>query len=142
MRFEITTPEKVVLKEQIKRITAPTKNGEITVLPGHIPLVSILAPGVIEIELENGEKRALATASGFIEVLKDKVVILADNAMRAEDIDEKKALEAKEKAQKLMSTLKREDKTRFAEINAQIAVELAKSKAVRRWKKIKNIELK
>lgn len=137
MRFEITTPEKVVLKEQVKRVTVPAKDGEITILPGHIPLVSILLPGVIEIELESGGTRALSTASGFIEVFKDKVVILADTAERAEDINEKQALDAKVKAEELMKTLKREDRERFTEINAQIAIEFAKSKAVKRWKSIK-----
>ncbi len=139
IKFEITTPEKIVFKEKVKKITVPTKSGEITILPGHIPLVSILLPGVIEIELENGEKHALSTASGFVEVLKDKVVILSDTATMAEDIDEKQVLDAKVKAEELMKTLKREDKERFTEINAQIAIEMAKGKAVKRWKKIKGL---
>ena len=49
IKFEIVTPERTVLKEEVQQVSAPTKNGEITVLPNHIPLVASLQPGVIEI---------------------------------------------------------------------------------------------
>ena len=87
IKFEIVTPERVVLKEQVVQITVPTKQGEITVLPNHIPLVASLMPGVIETIKENGNREIMSVSGGFIEVLKNKVVILADTAERAEEIN-------------------------------------------------------
>ena len=77
IKFEIVTPERVVLKQDIVSITAPTQSGEITILPDHIPLVSILKPGVVEVKLADGETEIIAVSGGFIEVLKEKIVILA-----------------------------------------------------------------
>jgi len=54
IKFEIVTPEQIILKENILRVTVPTKSGEITVLPNHIPLVSILHSGVIEVKKTDG----------------------------------------------------------------------------------------
>ena len=72
IKFEIVTPEGAVLKEKIAQVSVPTKQGEITVLPGHIPLVASLMPGVIEIIKENGEREIISVSGGFIEVLKEK----------------------------------------------------------------------
>ncbi len=140
IKFEIVTPERVVLKEQIKEATIPTKEGEITVLPNHIPLVSILVPGVIELKKENEEKEIISISGGFVEVLKDKIVILADTAERAEEIDEKRLEEARKKAEDIKKGIRKFDELRFTNINARIATELARSKAIKRWKKIKSLD--
>ncbi|MCK4540195.1 ATP synthase F1 subunit epsilon [Candidatus Parcubacteria bacterium] len=140
IKFEIVTPERVVLKEQVVQITVPTKQGEITVLPNHIPLVASLMPGVIEIIREDGNSEIMSVSGGFIEVLKDKVVILADTAEMAEEIDMTRVEEARERAEKTVKELRHFDRERFAGINAGIAKELARSRAVKRWKKIKKID--
>ena len=57
IKFEIVTPEQIVLKDFVVRVTVPTTSGEVTILPDHIPLVSILSPGIIESEKENGEEK-------------------------------------------------------------------------------------
>ncbi len=139
INFEIVTQEKTVLKEEILQVTVPTKAGEITVLANHVPLVSTITPGVIQIKKKDEKTEIISISGGFIEVLKDKVVILANTAERAEDIDIKRAEEAKKRAEEMMKDTKRFDKARFTNINAQIAKELARTKAVKRWKKIKNI---
>ncbi len=137
IKFEIVTPERVVLKEEIIQVTVPTKMGEITVLPGHIPLVSSLLPGVIEIVKSENKRDVMSVSGGFIEVLKDKVVILADTAERAEEIDEKKAEAARERAKKSIEDIRHVDRERFAGLSAQMAKELARTKAVKRWKRIR-----
>jgi F-type H+-transporting ATPase subunit epsilon len=137
IKFEITTPERVVLKEEVKQVTVPTREGEITILPGHIPLVSILDPGVIEVLGQNDNHHIFSLSGGFIEVLRDKVVILADTAERAEEIDIEEVERAMNEARETLNNLRREDKERFANINAGISREMARSKAVKRWKKIK-----
>lgn len=130
IKFEIVTPEKTVLKEEVLQITVPTKMGEITVLPNHIPLVASLMPGVIEIKTADNKIETIAVSGGFIEVLPDKVVILADTAERAADIDEARAEEARKRAEELMKE-KKED-VDFTAVQAKIAKELARVKAVRR----------
>ena len=140
IKFEIVTPERVVLKEQVIQVTVPTKQGEITVLPSHIPLVAGLMPGVIEIKKSDNSLEIMSVSGGFIEVSKNKVVILADTAERAEEIDMAKAEEARERAKKTIKELRHFDRERFANINALIAKEMARSRAVKRWKKIKKVD--
>ncbi len=137
IKFEIVTPERIVLKEQVTQVTAPTRQGEITVLPGHIPLVASLQPGVIEIVKSDGTQDIMSVSGGFIEVLKDKVVILADTAERAEEIDIDTVEEARRQAEKTKTEMRHFDRERFTNISAQISKELARTKAVKRWKKIK-----
>lgn len=136
IKFEIATPERVVLKEEIVQITVPTRQGEITVLANHIPLVSILEPGVVELVKPDNSRYDLAVSGGFIEVMKDKIVILADTAERAEEIDLDRAETARQEAKQSMKNLRREDQERFTNFNAKIAKELARTKAVKRWKKV------
>ncbi len=136
IKFEIATPERQVLKEEITQVSLPTKQGEITILPGHVPLVAILDTGVIGITKQDGYHDILSLSGGFVEVLKRKVVILADIAERAEEIDVEKARDAKERAKKDIKHIRQSDKERFAEINAKIAKELTRTKAVKRWQNI------
>jgi len=140
IHFEIVTPERVVLKEEILQITVPTKAGEITVLPNHIPLVSSLAAGAIHIKKKDGTDEVISVSGGFLEVLKDKVVILADTAERAEEIDLARAEEAHKRAEELKRQARSGERVNFAEINASIERELARTKAVKRWRKLKNLE--
>ncbi|MBT4277225.1 F0F1 ATP synthase subunit epsilon [Candidatus Falkowbacteria bacterium] len=134
MNFEIVTPEKTVLKDEIDQITIPTQDGQITVLPGHIPLVSVLVPGEI-ITKKGKEEVTMAVSGGFVEVLVDKIVILADTAERAEEIDEKRAEEARKRAEELRKK-KSGDAREFAALSAQIEKELARLKVVRRRKRL------
>ncbi|MCK5510216.1 ATP synthase F1 subunit epsilon [Candidatus Parcubacteria bacterium] len=140
IKFEIVTPERVVLKEQVVQVTVPTKQGEITVLSNHIPLVAGLMSGVIEIVKKDGNSEIMSVSGGFIEVSKNKVVILANTAEMAEEIDITRVEEARERAEATVKDLRHFDRERFANINAGIAKELARSRAVRRWKRIKKVD--
>jgi len=137
IRFEITTPERVVLKEEVAQITVPTRNGEITILPNHIPLVSVLEPGVIEVIKSNGEREVMSVSGGFIEVLKDKVVILADSAERAEEIDIDRAETARQKAEDTKKNAEKMDHVEFANLSAVIAKEMARTRAAQKWRRLK-----
>ena len=137
IKFEIVTPERVVLREEILQISVPTTSGEITILPDHIPLVSVLRPGVIEVKGADNKINIMSVSGGFIEVLHDKIVILADTAERAEDIDEKRVEEARARAEELKKTAKNEDDVQFTNIAAQMEKELARLRAVSRWRKLK-----
>ena len=139
IKFELVTPERVVLKESIRQITVPTKTGEITVLPDHIPLVASLKPGVIDVIQENGETEIISVSGGFIEVLKDKIVILADTAERGAEIDLDRAEEAHRRAEELMTTEKQVDRTTFTAMSVIIEKQLARTKAAKKWRRTKNI---
>lgn len=130
IKFQIVTPERIVLEEEIKQVTVPTQMGEITVLPGHIPLVAALSAGEIRAK-KNGEEILMAVSGGFLEVSKNKVVILADTAERAEEIDAKRAEEARARAEHLKEE-KRFDRVEFAALQARIEKELARLKVARR----------
>ena len=140
IKFEIVTPERVVLKEQVVQVTVPTKQGEITVLSNHIPLVAGLLSGVIEIVNKDGNSEIMSVSGGFIEVSKNKVVILANTAEMAEEIDITRVEEARERAEATVKDLRHFDRERFVSVNAGIAKELARSRAVRRWKRIKKVD--
>jgi F-type H+-transporting ATPase subunit epsilon len=139
IKFEIVTPERIVLKEEALQVTIPTQSGEITVLPDHIPLVSILVPGVIELKKATGEEEVISVSGGFVEVLKNKIVILADTAELAIELDEARIEEARMKAEE-MKKWKDIDAVQFAEISGLIEKQLARSKAVKRWRHLKNIK--
>jgi F-type H+-transporting ATPase subunit epsilon len=138
IKFEIATPRQVIFKDYVVRATIPTEAGEVTILPDHIPLVSIMKPGVIEVEKPDGVLDIMAVAGGFLEVMKDKIVILADYAQRAVDLDEKVIEEARLRAEKAKQDAKNKDAVDFANISARLEVELTKSRALSRWRRIKN----
>ncbi|MDP2944360.1 MAG: ATP synthase F1 subunit epsilon [bacterium] len=142
IKFEIVTPERVVLKQEILQITVPTTSGEITVLPDHIPLVSVLKPGVIEVKRADNSSEIISVSGGFIEVTKDKVVILADTAERAEELDEEMIKEAQQRAEKLKEEARNVDDVQFTAVAAKLEKELARLRAVNRWRRLKGTDNK
>ena len=102
LTLEIITPEKVVYKNEIDELIAPTVNGQIAILPNHVGLLTKIIPGELIIRKANSQE-ALAVTGGFLEVAKNHISILADYAIRAEDIEVAKALEAQKRAEKLMA---------------------------------------
>lgn len=97
-QFEIVTPEKLVVRDQAEEMQIPGKNGYLGILPGHAPLITELGVGEISYRSQ-GYTHRFAVAWGFAEVLPDKVTILAETAERAEEIDVKRAEEAKQRAE-------------------------------------------
>jgi F-type H+-transporting ATPase subunit epsilon len=136
-KFEVVSPERVVLKTNARQVSIPTSEGEITILPFHVPLVSLLKPGVIEVVLENGERDIMAVSGGLVEVLADKVVILADSAERAEELNEAAIEAARTRAEGLKEQAQHQDDVEFARLSALIERETARSHALRRWKNVK-----
>jgi len=101
-QIEIVTPDKMVVRDVAEEAQIPAKNGYIGVLPGHAPLITELAIGEITYR-SSGTTTHISVAWGFAEVLPDKVTILAESAERAEDIDLKRAQEAKRRAEERLS---------------------------------------
>ncbi len=137
IKFEVVTPERIVLKQFVSQVTVPTEDGEITVLPEHIPLVSILKPGVIEMRLDDGSLEIMSVSGGFLEVMRDKIVILADTAERAEELDEKRIEEARARAEERKKDIESLDERQFANIAVQLEKEMARLKALTKWRSLR-----
>ena len=97
LHLEIATPEKQMVETEILEAQIPCLDGFIGVLPGHAALISELKPGVLTYRTTT-ETKVLAVYGGFVEVLPDRVRVLADDAERKEDIDIKKAQQSVEDA--------------------------------------------
>lgn len=132
--FEIASPERVVLKTEVTQVSAPTAMGEITILPTHIPLVALLKPGVIEAVKVNGEREIMAVSGGLVEVMAGKVVVLADTAERAMELDEERIKIAQRKAEELKEQARHQDDVEFARLSAFLEKEVARGRAVTRWR--------
>jgi F-type H+-transporting ATPase subunit epsilon len=137
IKFEIATPEKVLMKEEVLSVSVPTTSGELTILPDHIPLISILKSGVLEIHLLDGGISLMSVSGGFLEVLKNKIVILADTAEKAEELNEQRIKEARLKAEEMRQSEKAKDEVEFANISSRIEKELARERALNKWRKLK-----
>ena len=98
IRLEIVTAERVVYSEDIDILVAPGIDGELGILPRHAPLLTVLKPGEIRV-VKDGEDSLMAVSGGFLEVLGNKVTILADTAEREDEIDVQRAEEALKRAE-------------------------------------------
>lgn len=128
LKLDIVTQEKKLLSEEVSSITVQTVEGEITILPSHVPLLTRLTEGVMRFMTKSGEQ-VVAIFGGFLEVdSQGRVSVLADSAVRAEDIDEAKVKEAEAEAKAVLA-----DKTRaleFAEAEAALRKAYASIKAL------------
>ncbi|OGH24871.1 MAG: ATP synthase F1 subunit epsilon [Candidatus Levybacteria bacterium RIFCSPLOWO2_01_FULL_39_24] len=112
--FEIITPEKVIYKDEVDEVVVPTENGEIAILPNHINLLTQVNPG--ELIIKKGAKQEyLAITGGFLEVQHNKISILAEYAVKAQDIQVARAMEAKKRAEKVMSEKSTDNELRIAQ---------------------------
>lgn len=102
IRLDIVTAERVVFSEDVDIVVAPGVEGQLGILPHHAPLLTILQPGELRVR-KGGEELFLAVSGGFLEVRPDRVIVLADTAERAEEIDVARAEEAKRRAQEAIS---------------------------------------
>jgi F-type H+-transporting ATPase subunit epsilon len=138
LKFKIVTPEKVIYENEISQVSIPTMSGEVTILPKHIPLVSVLKAGELKIKDKNGEHN-LAVSGGFLEVRgNNEIVILADHAERVVDIDLAKTEEAKKRAEEQMKNIKDVQNVDYARLQAVIDRELNKIRIAKKYRNLPN----
>jgi len=133
IQFELITPERVVFRKEADKITLPTAEGEITILPGHIGLVAALVPGIAKLTTK-GKEEEVAVSGGFIQVGKDLVRVLADTAERGEELDLGVIEEAKKRAEKVMKEAVRLDDNQYAMAVAAMEREIARYKLAQKRK--------
>ncbi len=129
MRVDVVSAEKDLYNSEALSVFAPGINGELGIFPGHMALISVLKPGEIRINTKDGE-HSIYVAGGIIEVQPKMITIFSDTAVRAKDLDEEKALEAKQKAEELMENVS-EDKD-LALANAMLAESVAQLQIIRK----------
>jgi F-type H+-transporting ATPase subunit epsilon len=88
LKFELVTPERMALSEDVAQVVVPGVEGEFTVLPGHAPVISALRPGVVEVSLPDAGKTRLYVKGGFAEVDADHLTILAESAVDVASMDQ------------------------------------------------------
>jgi F-type H+-transporting ATPase subunit epsilon len=98
LKVDIVTAERVVYSEDVDIIIAPGVEGQLGILPHHAPLMTILQAGELVVR-KGGEEESLAISGGFLEVRPDRVIVLADSAERAEEIDLARAEAARKRAE-------------------------------------------
>ena len=101
LRFEIVTAERLVYSDDVDVVIAPGVEGQLGILPSHAPLLTTLQPGELVVRKE-GEETAMFVSGGFLEVMQNRVTVLADVAERAEEIDVTRADEAKRRAEEML----------------------------------------
>lgn len=102
--LNIASPERAIYTGEAHMVSVLSVNGELGILPRHSPLLANLLPGEIHITKADGAEEYIYISGGYIEVLPHVVTILADTALRGEDVDEAAALEAKKQAEKTIRT--------------------------------------
>lgn len=139
MKIKIVTPEGLTYEtEDAVSMTIPTKNGVITIMDDHIPLLTLLTPGEIVVRPEKGEVESLSVSKGVLDIRRESVIyILADTAERAHEIDIERAEQARKDAEEYLK--KQEDIASamdVAMLQAKIEKELARVSVGRKYKNV------
>lgn len=103
IRLEIVTPDRLLLSEEVDEVSIPGTEGYLGILPGHLPLLTMLGIGILSYR-KGSEKQMFAVTGGFAEVLPDRVIVVADKVERPEEIDVSRARESKERAEGRLSS--------------------------------------
>ena len=129
LQLEIVTPDAQAYSEQVEMVTLPGSEGEMGIYPQHVPLMTQIVPGEVIVR-KDGRDYFLAVGEGFAEITGERVAIMSDMAVRAENIDEAKAEEARRRAEARMA--EHMDDEESAMVSAALAHSLAQLKVKRR----------
>ena len=133
MRFRLVTPERVLFDEEALSVSLPTEQGEVTVLPGHTALSTVLKTGIGHYISSKGEHADVVFSRGYIYIDgQGSVTVLADTAEKGEELDLSVIEEAKKRAESVMQGTTRQDDQAFAMAAAALERELARFKLATR----------
>jgi F-type H+-transporting ATPase subunit epsilon len=132
LKLEIVTPEAKTYSEDVDMVTLPGVEGEMGIYPQHVPLLTQVSAGEVIVR-KGGQDYFLAIGEGFVEITGERVAILTDMAIRAENIDEAKAEEARKRAEDRLS--EKLDDEEAAMVSAALAHSLAQLNVKRRQRK-------
>ncbi|WP_395028903.1 F0F1 ATP synthase subunit epsilon [Alcaligenes aquatilis] len=135
LHVDVVSAEESIFSGEAKFVALPGEAGELGILPGHTPLISRIRPGTLKIVMDDGSEEHIFVAGGILEVQPGKVTVLSDTAIRAHDLDEAKALEARKHAEEALRNTK--DKADIAVVEAELAVLAAQAAAARRLRDVR-----
>ncbi|HVV00223.1 MAG TPA: ATP synthase F1 subunit epsilon [Verrucomicrobiae bacterium] len=131
LKLEIVTPEGNTFSDNVDMVTLPAVEGEMGIYPQHVPLMTEVVPGEIIVR-KDGRDSFLAVGEGFVQITGDRVAIMTDMAIRAENIDEARVEEARQRAEARLAH--RLDDEEAAVVSAALAHSIAQLKVKRRQK--------
>lgn len=133
MHLDIVSAEEKIFSGNVKNIIAAAMMGEVGIYPKHTPMITPLKPGEVKIITEEDEEKLFFISGGIIEVQPDIVTVLADTALRGEDIDEAKAEESKKRAEEALAD--KSDNIDAAKALAELAQAAAQLKVIEKIRK-------
>lgn len=136
LHVDVVSAQESIFVGEAKFVALPGEAGELGILPGHTPLISRIRPGTVKIVRPDGAEENIFVAGGILEVQPGMVTVLADTAIRAADLDEARAVEARAKAEEALRNAK--DKADIAVVEAELAMLAAQVVAVRRLRQARN----
>lgn len=128
IRCDIVSAEEEIFHGNAQMVIATGEMGELGIAPRHAPLITRLKPGQVRVQLENGEEQFFYVSGGILEVQPNVVTVLADTAIRAKDLDEAAARNAKDEAERALAN--RSDALEIAQAQAQLAQAMAQLQAL------------
>jgi F-type H+-transporting ATPase subunit epsilon len=135
IQVEIVSAKEIIFSGTAEMVFAPATMGEVGIAPRHAPLLSSLKPGEVRIHRDNKEDQSFYISGGILEVQPHKVSILSDTAVRARDLVEAAALQAKERAEKMLSDKK--SGVDYAKAQAELLEAMAQLRSIERLRKRK-----
>ena len=135
IHVDIVSAEGEIFTGEAAMVFVPAIMGEIGIAPRHAPLITTLKPGEVRVQLPSGEEQHVYVSGGALEVQPHLVTVLADTAIRAKDLDEAAALQAKQRAEEALAD--RTGKIEVAEAQAELLRAVAQLKAIERLRKLK-----
>jgi F-type H+-transporting ATPase subunit epsilon len=130
LHVDVVSAEESIFAGEAKFVALPGESGELGILPGHTPLISRIRPGTVKIVRPDDTEEHIFVAGGILEVQPGMVTVLTDTAIRAADLDEAKAVEARQHAEAALRNAK--DATDIAIVEAELAMLAAQAAAARR----------
>jgi F-type H+-transporting ATPase subunit epsilon len=134
IKVDVVSAEESIFAGQAKFIALPGEAGELGILPGHTPLITRIRPGAVRIVADNGEEEFVFVAGGILEVQPGVVTVLADTAIRGEDLDEAKAAEARKRAEEALQNSG--SNLEYATAQAELAYAVAQLAAIQRLRRM------
>jgi F-type H+-transporting ATPase subunit epsilon len=131
----IVSAELEIFSGMVEMVVASGTIGELGLFPGHTPLLSGVKPGPVRLRLEGGEEEIFFASGGYIEVQPTSITILADTAIRADDIDEAAAVEAQQRAERELADNRAD--IDFGRISADLAEQAAMLRTIRKFREQK-----
>jgi F-type H+-transporting ATPase subunit epsilon len=135
IHVDVVSAEGEIFSGEAAMVFAPAQLGEIGIAPRHAPLITTLKPGELRVQLPSGEEQHVYVSGGALEIQPHLVTVLADTAIRAKDLDEAAALQAKQRAEEALAN--KTGSVGVAEAQAELARIAAQLRMIDRLRKVK-----